>query len=83
MGKTIHQIVVDEGASTCVMSISCWKVIGSPPISQSLNTLESFDGIGFLPYGILSSLPIDLEGKNVNSEGEVVDENLNYNLLLG
>jgi len=29
-GKTIHQTFIDEGASTCIMSISCWKAIGSP-----------------------------------------------------
>ena len=29
-GKTIRRIVVDEGASTCVMSLSCWKDLGSP-----------------------------------------------------
>ena len=26
----IFQTVVDEGASTCVMSLACWKGIGSP-----------------------------------------------------
>lgn len=25
--KTIHRMVIDEGASTCIMSISCWKDI--------------------------------------------------------
>ena len=28
-GKTIGRVVVDEGASTCVMSLSCWKSLGS------------------------------------------------------
>ena len=28
-GKTIGCTVVDEGASTCVMSLSCWKALGS------------------------------------------------------
>ena len=27
--KTIGRTVVDEGASTCVMSISCWKALSS------------------------------------------------------
>jgi hypothetical protein len=34
-GKNIHHSIVDEGASTCIMSLSCWKVIGSPQLSQS------------------------------------------------
>ena len=29
-GKTIGRTVVDEGASTCVMSLSCCRVLGSP-----------------------------------------------------
>jgi len=81
-GKTIHQTVIDEGASTYIMSISCWKAIGSPPINQSPNTLEAFYGIGSHPYGILTNLPIMLKGKPVELEVEVVDANPNYNLLL-
>jgi len=81
--KTIHRTIIDEGTSTCIMSISCWKAIGSPTLSQSPNTLEAFDGRDFHPYGILPCLPITLEGKMVEVEVEVVDANLTYNLLLG
>lgn len=28
--KTIHRIVIDEGASTYIMYVTCWKAIGSP-----------------------------------------------------
>ena len=31
-GKTIGRAVVDEGASTCVMSMACWKALGSPKL---------------------------------------------------
>ena len=31
-GKTIGRIVFDEGSSTCVMYLSCWKALGSPDI---------------------------------------------------
>jgi len=31
--KIIHRNVIDEGASTCIMSISCWKEIGSPTLN--------------------------------------------------
>ena len=82
-GKTIHRTVIDEGASTCIMSVACWKAIGSPNLSQSPTTLEAFDGRESRPYGILQRLPISLEGKTVEVEVEVVDANLTYNLLLG
>ena len=79
----IHRAVVDEGASTCVMSYACWKAIGSPALTSSPNALEAFDGRKSKPLGVLVSLPINLQGKIVNVEVEVVDVKLNYNLLLG
>jgi hypothetical protein len=81
--KTIFRTVIDEGASTCVMSLNCWKAIGSPSINQSPNTLKSFDGRGFKPFGVLNALPIELEGKTIIVEVEVVDAPLDYNILLG
>jgi hypothetical protein len=30
----IFRMVVDEGASTCVMSLACWKAIGQPELSH-------------------------------------------------
>ena len=65
------------------MSITCWKAIDSPPLSESHNILKYFNGSGFKPYGVLPSLPITLEGKMVNIEVEVFDAPLDYNLLLG
>jgi hypothetical protein len=65
------------------MYVSYWKSIGSPPITKSHNTLNSFNGSGFKSYGVLPFLSIMLEGKSVNVEVEVFDAPLNYNLLLG
>jgi hypothetical protein len=81
--KNIYRTVIDEGASTCVMSFTCWKAIGSPPLTESQNTLKAFNGSGFKPYGVLPSLPVTLEGKTVQVEVEVFDAPLDYNLLLG
>jgi hypothetical protein len=41
---SIHHTILDEGASTCVMSLSCWKSINSPSLNQSPTTLKAFDG---------------------------------------
>jgi hypothetical protein len=81
--KNICRIVIDEGASTCVMFIAYWKTIGSPSLTESHNMLKAFNGFGFKTYGVLPSLPIMLEGKMVNVEVEVFDTPLDYNLLLG
>lgn len=31
--KNIHHTITDEGASTCIMSVVCWKAIGSLMLS--------------------------------------------------
>jgi hypothetical protein len=79
----IFRTVVDEGASTCVMSLVCWKAIGQPILSLSPTLLTSFDGHSFRPHGIIPSFPMQLGGKTVCIEVEVVDVPLDYNLLLG
>jgi hypothetical protein len=81
--KNICRTIIDEGASTCVIYVTCWKSIGSPSLTESHNTLKAFNGFGFKPYSVLPSLPITLEGKMVQVEVEVFDAPLNYNLLLG
>jgi hypothetical protein len=75
--------VVDEGASTCIMSLTCWKATGQPVLSPSPTLLTSFDGRSFRPHGIVPSFPMQLGGKTVCVEVEVVDAPLDYNLLLG
>ena len=82
-GKTIGREVIDEGASTCVMSLSCWKALGSPELVSSNTLLTAFDGRSFRPHGILPAFEIKLAGKVVSVEVEVIDAPLDYNLLLG
>lgn len=59
------------------MSMSCWKKLGSLPLSWSPTTLKSFGGRTYTPCGILSNLQIELGGKTVTVEVE------DYNILLG
>ena len=42
--KNVFRTVLDEGASTSVLSLSCWKEIGSPELMKSLMKLKAFDG---------------------------------------
>jgi hypothetical protein len=81
--RNIFHTVVDEGASTCVMSLACWKAIGQPVLSPSPTLLTTFDGCSFRPHGIVPSFPVQLGENTVCVEVEVVDAFLNYNLLLG
>ena len=75
--------MVDEGASMCVMSLSCWKGLGYLDFVQSQSMLKSFDGHVFKPHGIVPAFPVMLGGKTMNVEVEVVDAPIDYNLLLG
>jgi hypothetical protein len=81
--RNIFHTVVNEGASTCVMSLACWKAIGQPVLSPSPTLLTAFDGHSFRPHGIVPSFPVQLGGKTVCVEVEAVDAPLDYNLLLG
>jgi hypothetical protein len=65
------------------MSITCWKTIGSPTLTESHNNPNYFNDIGFKPYGVLPSLSIALEDKAVTVEVEVFDAPLDYKILLG
>ena len=78
----IEQLLM-RGESTCLMSMSCWKNLGSPPLSKSSTMLKAFDGRSYTPYGILSNLQVELGGKTVEVDVEVIDGNPDYNILLG
>ena len=67
----IFRMVIDEGASTCVMSLTCWKGIGSPAAVPSATLLTAFDGHSHRPHGIVPALPICVGGKTVNIEVDV------------
>jgi hypothetical protein len=81
--QKIHRTILDEGASTCVMSLSCWKGLKSTTLKKSPMILRALNGKGFHSHWILQSFPIQLGGKTVTVDVKVVDSPLDYNLLLG
>jgi hypothetical protein len=48
-----------------------------------MTMLTAFDGHSFRPHGILPTFLVQLGGKTVEVDVEVVDAPLDYNLLLG
>ena len=56
LNNTVMHTVIDEGTAASVMSLSCWKGLGSPVLSQSTNMLKNFDGRSFWLHEILHSL---------------------------
>jgi len=45
--------------------------------------LKAFDGRTYKPCGIINNLQVELGGKTVSIDVEVVDGPLDYNILLG
>ena len=83
LNNTIMCTVIYEGTATSMMSLSCWKGLGSPTLSQCANMLMTFYGRSFCPHGIFPSLVVQLGGKTIAIKVEEVDAALDYNLLLG
>jgi hypothetical protein len=80
---TVHRCIIDEGASTCIMSKTVWKKLGSPELLPSAITLRAYDGRSASPEGIFQNVPIELGGKTILIDIEVIDAPLEYNILLG
>ena len=83
LNMTIKRTMIGEGAAASMMSLSCWKGLGSLTLSQSATMLTTFNGRLFFLHGIIPSLEVQLRGKTIVIEVEVVDVPLDYNLLLG
>jgi hypothetical protein len=79
----VHRCIIDEGASTCIMSKSVWQKLGSPELLPSAITLRAYDGRSASPEGIFQNVPIELGGKTVLIDIEVIEAPLEYNILLG
>ena len=45
LNMTVKCTMIDEGDAASVMSLSCWKGLGSPELSKSATMLTAFDGI--------------------------------------
>jgi hypothetical protein len=80
---TVHRCIIDEGASTCIMSKVVWKKLGSPELVPSSITLRAYDGRPSSPEGIFQNVPVELGGKTILIDIEVIDAPLDYNILFG
>jgi hypothetical protein len=69
--RNIFRTVIDDDASTCVMSLACWNAIGQPRLSPLPTFLTTFDDRSIRPDGIIPFFPIQLGGKTMCVEVEV------------
>jgi hypothetical protein len=69
---TTKHTIIDEGVVTYVMPLTCWKSIGSPTMSQSMTMLNAFDKNLFRSHRILLTFLVQLVGKTMEFDVEVV-----------
>ena len=80
---TIHHCIIDEGASTCIMSKNVWYKLQSPKLNPSDIILIAYDGRPSAPVGLYQNVLVFLASKMVLINLEVLDAQLDYNILLG
>jgi hypothetical protein len=64
------------------MSKNVWQ-ISSPELIPSAITLRAYDGRPSSPEGLFQNVPIELGGKTILIDIEVIDAPLDYNILFG
>jgi hypothetical protein len=82
-GRDVPQTLIDEGASVSILSSFAWKNLGCPPLVPVTQNLLDFKRRTSQPLGTLPQFLITLGGKNVFIDVMVVQDPLDFTLLLG
>ena len=78
----IYRCIVDEGASTSILSSLVWKLLGSPELVFASHELLAFDRHPSEYLEVLPQLPISLGGDIFLVDVIVVQGPLDFNMLL-
>jgi hypothetical protein len=65
------------------MSKVVWKKLTSPELVPSAITLRAYDSRPSSPEGLFQNVPVELGGKTILIDIEVIDAPLDYNILFG
>jgi hypothetical protein len=82
-GQDVPQMMIDEGSSVSILSSIAWQYLGYPPLAPVTQNLLSFNRRTNQPLGTLPQFPITLGGKIVFIDVMVVQDPLDFSLLLG
>jgi hypothetical protein len=82
-GRDVPHALIDEGSSVSILSSIAWKDLGYPQLVSVTQTLFSFNRRTSHPLGILPQFPVTLGGKTVFIDVMVVQDPLDFDLLLG
>jgi hypothetical protein len=81
--KNIPNTIKNEGDSVSILSTNSWKDFGSTQLAPMTHNLLTFDRRASQPLGILPQFPVTLGGKTIYVNVMVVNNPLDFNLLLG
>jgi hypothetical protein len=82
-GRDITKMLIDEGSSVSIFSSIAWKALGCPPLAPVTQNLLAFNRRTSQPLGTLPQFPVTLGGKTVFIDVMVVQDPLDFSLLLG
>jgi hypothetical protein len=75
-------MLIDEGFSISILSSTAWQALGCPPLALVTQNLLAFNRRTNQPLGTLPHFPITLGGKTVFIDVMVVQDPLDFSLLL-
>jgi hypothetical protein len=75
--------LIDEGSSVSILSSIAWQALGCPPLAPVTQNLLAFNRRTSQPLGTLPQFPITLGRKIVFIDVMVVQDPLDFSLLLG
>jgi hypothetical protein len=82
-GRDVPQTLIDKGASVSILSSFAWQALGCPPLAPVMQNLLAFNRRTSQPLGTLPQFPVTLGGKIVFIDVMVVQDPLDFSLLLG
>jgi hypothetical protein len=82
-GRDVTKTLIDEGSSVSILSSLAWKALGGLPLAPVTQNLLAFNRRTSQPLGTLPQFPITLGGKTVFIDVMVVQDSLDFSLLLG
>jgi hypothetical protein len=82
-GRDIIKMLIDEGSYVSIFSSIAWKALGCPPLAPVTQNLLYFNRRTSQPLGTLPQFPVTLGGKTIFIDVMVVQDPLDFSLLLG
>jgi hypothetical protein len=82
-GRDITKTLIDEGSSVSILSSIAWNALGCPSLAPVTQNLLAFNRRTSQPLGTLPQFPVTLGGKTVFIDVMVVQDSLDFSLLLG